>query len=201
MPVLPHFSRRNILTGFGIGAGGLLLAACGGSPPPPIYDLSAARDKFQGRGGVRGQILVYEPSAIALYDTERLVIKGTTQGLTYLPGAQWADRLPKLVQSRIIQSFENSNRFKSIGRPGDHISATALLNTEIRAFEVEEQTRQALVEISAKLVSQGSGRIETGKLFTARIPVATIDGAGASAALDEALRVVLSQIVSWAAGN
>ncbi len=173
------------------------LAACSGGPAPQTYDLSPLNGTVAGRSAGSGQIVIYEPNVIALYDSERIVIRGASQGFTYLPGAQWADRLPKLVQSRLIQSFENSSRYKSVGRPGDHISASALLTTDIRAFQIDEQTREAVVEISAKLVGQGSGRIETGQVFIARAPVGTIDGAGASGALDVALRQVLSQIVSW----
>ena len=192
-------SRRRFIAALAMTAAGLAVASCG-TPPSPTFDLSAARDIApRKRGGVGGQLLIYEPVTLAVYDSDRLVVKGATQGLTYLPGVQWADRLPRLVQTRLIQSFENANRFKSVGRPGDQITATMVLNTEIRAFQVEEQTRQALVEISAKVIGQGSGQIQRAQLFTVRVPVSSIDAGGATAALDEALRQALSQIVGWTA--
>ncbi|MBY0612196.1 MAG: ABC-type transport auxiliary lipoprotein family protein [Beijerinckiaceae bacterium] len=187
------------MAGLFITAAGLAVSACG-TPPSPTFDLSAARDiPPRKRGGLSGQLIVYEPVTLAVYDSDRLVVKGRTQGLTYLPGAQWADRLPRLVQTRMIQSFENANRFKSVGRPGDQISATMVLNTEIRAFQIEEETREALVEISAKVIGQGSGQIQRAQLFTVRIPVTSIDAGGATTALDEALRQALAQIVGWTA--
>ncbi len=194
-----HISRSRFRLVLTLGVLGISLAACS-SPPSLTYDLAAVKQLSSPRAGAsRGQLVIYEPGALAVYDSDRIVIKGMAQGLTYLPGAQWADRLPKLVQTRMIQSFENANRFKSVGRPGDRISATTALTTEIRSFQIEEQGREAVVEISAKLIGQGSGRIQAAQLFSTRVPAGTIDGAGASAALDEALRGTLAQIVAWAA--
>ena len=190
-------NRRRLLSGLSIGAAAVALAACG-SAASPTFDLSAARDVApKKRGTLSGQLLVYEPVALAVYDSDRLVVKGLSQSLSYLPKAQWADRLPRLVQTRMIQSYENANRFKSVGRPGDQITATMVLNSEIRAFQIQEDTREALVEISAKVVSGGSGRIERAQLFTTRVPVTAIDASGATAALDQALQATLAKLVGW----
>jgi cholesterol transport system auxiliary component len=169
----------------------------GGDPPPATFDLSAARDGLQGRAGTGGQLQVEEPTALQVYDSERIVAKSIAQGLSYLPDGQWADRLPRLVQTRMIQTFENSNRFRSVGRPGDDFAPDLRLVSEIRAFEADEATRNAVVEISAKLINTRSGGITRGQLFGAQTPVGTIDGAGASQALDQSLRAVLVDLVSW----
>ncbi len=188
VPFLSIFALCTLLT---------LISGCSGTPPQ-IYDLNSVEGRMIAGRGQKSQIIIYEPNVIALYDSERIVVKGKNQGFTYLPQSQWADKLPKLVQTRMIQSFENASRYKSVGRPGDHISASAVLTTDIRAFEISEETREAVVEISAKLVSQGSGKIETTRIFTARSPVNTIDGSGSSTALNNALQNALSQIINWA---
>jgi cholesterol transport system auxiliary component len=174
-----------------------LLTSCA-SALPQTYDLTALTASIKSSGAKKSQIIIYEPNVIAIYDSERVVIKGINQGFSYLPNTQWADRLPKLVQSRLIQSFENTNSYKSVGRPSDRISASAVLTTDIRRFEILEDSREAVIEISAKLVGQSSGRIETTRIFTSRAPVTSIDGSGSTAALDAALQIALSQIVNWA---
>ena len=192
-------SRRGLLALIGAGAAFAGLAGCS-TPASPTFDLSAAKDfPARTRGGLAGQLIIYEPVALAVYDSDRVVVKSANQSLSYLPGAQWADRLPRLVQTRLIQSFENAHRFKSVGRPGDQITATMVLNWEIRSFEIEEQSRQAVIEIAVKTVAQGSGRIERAQLFKTAIPVSMIDAAGATGALDEALKTILLQIVAWGA--
>jgi cholesterol transport system auxiliary component len=187
-------SRRVVL----LGGLSLPLAGCiGTASAPPAFDLSAAKEGLTGRPGTGGQLVVDEPSAIAIYDSERIVAKAIAQGMTYLPDAQWADRLPRLVQSRMVQTFENSNRFTSVGRPAEDIAPDLKLVSEIRAFEAVEESRLAIVEISAKLIGGNNGRILRGKLFGAETPLASIDGPGASAALNESLRLVLVDLVTW----
>lgn len=190
-------SRRQLVAGLGAGAALLALSGCG-SPPSTTFDLSAARDfKVRNRRPIRGQLIIYEPSALAIYDSDRIVVKSGSQGLTYLPGAQWADRLPRLVQTRMIQSFENANQFKSVGRPGDQITPTMVLNSDIRAFQIDAEEHVALVEISVKAISEGNGRIERANLFRATVPLGAIDVKSATSSLDEALRQTMQQIVAW----
>ena len=55
-----------------------------------------------------------------------------------------------------------------------------------------------MVEITAKIVGDASGRIQRAKLFSARVPAGAVDGPGAAQALDRALSQVLIEIVRWA---
>jgi cholesterol transport system auxiliary component len=60
---------------------------------------------------------------------------------------------------------------------------------------------EAVVEISARLVEEGAGRIAAARVFTVHLPVAGEDGPAAAAALDAALGDVMGQIVVWTAGR
>lgn len=178
-------------------AGGLTtLAACGGGNAPQTFDLTAPRDGLSRSAG-RGLLVVAEPSALAALDSNRILVTSARGGLAYLPDAQWADRLPKLLQVRLIQTFENGRRIAAVGRPGDRLLPAAQLNWEIRSFGVEEQSGDAVVEVSVKIVNDRSGRILAGQVFTSRVPGAGSDGATASAALDLATQDLLRSIVAW----
>ncbi|MGL4635547.1 MAG: ABC-type transport auxiliary lipoprotein family protein [Beijerinckiaceae bacterium] len=189
---MSQLSRRHLL----VGLAAMPLAACGGGPAPSTYDLTAPRDGLRRSAG-RRVIVVAEPTAVFALDSERIVVRAATGELTYLPKAQWADRLPRLVQSRLIQTFENTGR-AAVGRPGDRLSGTYSLITDIRAFEVREATRDAYVEMACKLVSAGSGNLVTARQFSAGVPVGAIEGAGATQALDQALSRVMADITGWA---
>jgi cholesterol transport system auxiliary component len=97
----------------------------------------------------------------------------------------------------VIQSFENAGR-AAVGRPSDRLAGETQLLIDIRSFEVREGTRDAVVELAAKLVGSASGRLANARLFGATAAVGAIDGQGASAALDQALGSVITQIVGWA---
>ena len=85
----------------------LPVAACGGGPAPSTFDLTAPRQGLRLTGSSRSVIVVAEPTAVFALDSERIVIRTSGGELTYLPRAQWSDRLPRLVQTRLIQTFEN----------------------------------------------------------------------------------------------
>jgi cholesterol transport system auxiliary component len=179
----------------------LLLGGCStlvGSPPPPTtFDLKAAT-QVTASGSGRAQIMVTEPAALQAISSERIVVRPGGDQVTYLPGAQWADRLPVLVQARLVQSFENAHRIGMVGRPDDKFTPDAVLTTEIRDFQIEAGgSPVAVVTIAARVVNQTTGRIAAANLFTARVPAAGISGAQAASALDQALQRVLAEIVSW----
>ncbi len=171
----------------------LALTACGGSSPLLTFDLNSAHD-FGGVKSGPGALAIYEPAASLPLDSERIVIRTGPEAVAYLKGAQWAGRLPSLVQARLIESFENSHGLRAVGRPG--LVAAYSLQSEIRRFEAEAPHGKARVEISARIVA-ANGRILTSKIFSAEAPTAKDDAATVTAALDEALANVLRQIVLW----
>ena len=118
------------------------------------------------------------------------------QSVAYLSGAQWADKLPSLIQSRLIESFQNAHLLRAVGRPG--ILADFSLQTSIRRFEFDAARGEATVEISAQILGQ-SGRIIAGRLFSGTVPVVSDDSSAVAAALDAALAKVMREIVIWTA--
>ena len=180
-----------------LGAGLLLLAGCGGGPPPATFDLTAPRGPVRARPA--GQFVVPEPTALLIYDGDRMVVRQGGQ-VSVLKGAQWADRLPRLIQTRLIQSFENVGLTAGIGRPGERISPDRQINVDIRAFEIDADRGEAVVEITVKLLRDATGRVGASRVFSARQP-AQAEPASAAAALDAALSQVLVQIVAWTGGR
>jgi cholesterol transport system auxiliary component len=171
----------------------LLLAACS-SAPLATYDLTPA-EGFAARAG-RGQLAVLLPDATLPADSDRIVVRTNPQSVAYLAGAQWADKLPSLVQSRLIESFQNAHLLRAVGRPG--MLADASLQTSIRRFDLDAARGEATVEISAQILGQ-SGRIIAGRLFSVTVPVASADSAAVASALDAALRQIMREIVIWTA--
>ena len=174
-----------------------LLQGCGGGVAPETFDLSAPT--FAGQRTPRGQLVVAEPTAVLPEDSDRVVIRTGPESVAYLTGAQWADRLPRLLQTRLIASFENAHALARVGRPG--ISADDTLSSEIRRFEIDVTKAEAVVELSVKLVSDRSGRIRAARLFTAAVPAPSKGPAAMTAALDRALADVLRQTVAWTAAQ
>jgi cholesterol transport system auxiliary component len=185
------------------GAGLILLAglaaACSSGSAPTTFDLSAASGRV--RGSVPGQVVVAEPAAVQALAGDRILTKDAAGTISVISGAQWADQLPRLVQARLIHTFENTSSIRAVNRPSTGVAADLNLVSEIRAFQIVTPTGEAFVEISAKLVSDREGRVVAGRIFRARVPAGRIDGPSAARALDRALAVVMIEIVRWVGGG
>lgn len=172
------------------------LAACA-SPAPPTFDLTAPSVEDSRRGGGR-QLAVTEPIALETLNGQQIVVRDDGGAVSSLSGAQWSDRLPALVQARLIQTFENAGQLRRVGRPGDGTIAAFQLATELRKFNIAPATGEAVVEIAARVIDASTGQVVSAKIFTASVPTATISGPAGAAALNQALSTVLREIVRWA---
>jgi len=181
-----------------IAAGLALLAAGCSGPAPTTYDLSAATAHV--RGSVAGQVVVAEPAAVQVLSNQQLIVKDATGTVSFLGSAQWADALPRLVQARLIHTFENSSLIRAVTRPSSGAVADVQLVSEIRSFEIQTPSNEAVVQLSAKLVNEQNGRIYNGRIFTRRVPVTAVDAASAARALDAALSGVMLDVVRWVSG-
>ncbi|MFF8800223.1 MULTISPECIES: ABC-type transport auxiliary lipoprotein family protein [unclassified Methylobacterium] len=189
------------LPGRGLRAGALLaslalLGGCGGGGTPLTFDLAALPGQPRA-GGTARSIVVSEPVGLQPMEADRIIVREPGGSLSFLGGGQWADRLPRLIQARVIQSLENTGRLRSVSRPGDKVPSDYQLVSEIREFDINSGTGEAVVDLSAKLIADGSGRVVNARVFTARVPVGKVDPQSAAAGLDAALSQVLADLVRW----
>lgn len=171
------------------------LGGCGGATPL-TFDLMALPGQGRAAASARS-IVVAEPVGLQPFEADRIIVREPGGGLSFLGGGQWSDRLPRLIQTRIIQSLENSGRLRSVSRPGDKIAAQYQLISEIRAFDIAAGSGEAVVDLSVKLIAEATSTVVAAKVFQARVPVAKVEPGSAAVALDAAMAIVLADIVRW----
>ncbi|MBA3449568.1 MAG: membrane integrity-associated transporter subunit PqiC [Pseudaminobacter sp.] len=181
------------------------LAGCaalpGGGPAPlDTFELSAPRiESAGGRGSA--QLLIAEPSALKALDGQDIVIKPAPGSIQFLKGAQWADRLPRVVQARLAETFQRSEKFAGVGRPGEGLAIDYQIIVEIRAFEVRvDGGEQADIELFVKILNDRNGTVRASRVFEANAPVSGSGNAAYVSALDAAFGQAASEIVAWADG-
>ncbi|WP_230530811.1 ABC-type transport auxiliary lipoprotein family protein [Microvirga roseola] len=174
-------------------------AACSSTPAPTTYDLSATTTRIRGAAGV--QIAVAEPTAVQPLTSEQIIVKDASGAIAALGGSQWADDLPSMIQARLVTTFENSSQSIGVVLPSSGTDVDVRLLSNLRSFQIMTPSNEAEVEIAAKIVSDQTGRIINSRIFRARLPVAAIDAANATTALNEALQVVMADIVRWVGGS
>lgn len=170
------------------------------SKPPTTYDLAAASGFPASQKTIAAKLAVPDPQAIIAYDTQKILVR-TAQG-TYsnLEGAQWADNLPKLMQARVLQSFENAHQLKSVSRPGDQTEGVYRLELGIRNFQISpEPAPTAVVEFSARLLND-KGDVTGARMFNMSVPAKSDQAADAVAALNAAFAKAAGDLVTWTIG-
>jgi phospholipid/cholesterol/gamma-HCH transport system substrate-binding protein len=164
------------------------------------FDLTAPRSFPRANSEApRGLLAVAEPTAPIIFDTQKLLMRASSGARTQIAeNAQWTDTLPKLVQIRIIQAYENATSPASVGRSADNIAADRQLLIDIRNFEIlASEHPVGIVELSAKLVGDKS-QIVDARTFSATAPAASTEAVAAAASLDHAFAQVAADLVIWA---
>ncbi len=184
-------------------AAGLERMTGGGSKPQPhIFDLPAPREIPNPAKIPAGQLIVAEPSSLGVLDTDKVLVRSEVADKPPFANAQWPDLLPKLVQSRLIQGFENAGYLRALGRAPDGVTADYTLLTDLRTFEiVMEPSPTARVEVAGKLMAADGKMIEA-KIFKANVavelPPSGIDAKSGVTALRAAFAEAGTQLVIWA---
>jgi cholesterol transport system auxiliary component len=184
----------------------LFLAGCTSlfaGPPSAIFDLSApslaAADASAQPVRPRNvQVLVPEPSTVRALDTERIAARPTASEYAYLPGAVWSDRLPKLLQARLVETLQNSGRARAVAVPGQGLLIDYQVVVDVRAFELT--TEGAHVDFAVRVMDDRNGRVLRTRVFQYLVPVQGKGTGAVVAALDRGMETAFSDIAAWAFG-
>ena len=173
----------------------------GGGPaaaPPVVYDLSPPETFPPIDKTFSGVMFVQEPSTVILYDTQKILIRPADREDPAFEQARWSDSLPKLLQARIVQSFENAKFLENVSKPIDGTTPKYQLLIDIRHFEIDTSgSPEARVEFAAKIVGE-DGTVLGAQLFQARGPASVSTPAEAAAALNTAFQKTAVDLVVWA---
>ena len=196
-------SRRRIIRLIG---GGSLLAAggCalpGSTPPPQLYVLSPKSTFANGLPASTAQLVVDEPFAAAGLDTARIALAPDSYRLEYFADAAWSDRAPAMVQTLIVESFENTGKIVAISRESVDLRADFILKTEMREFQAtlrgDDLPPEVKVQVNAKLVVMPQRLILANNTFQSVETATTRDLEAVVSAFDIALGHVLKDLVEW----
>ena len=165
-------------------------------PKGPTFDLLPPTTFTQAVKVPEKQLAIAELTAPALFDNDKIQLRKTATETAAIEGGQWSDSLPRLLQLRIMQSFENAGYGGNIGRASEGLTTDQQLVVDLRSFQISvEGEPTAIVEFGAKLLD--SGKIIGGRIIQGKAPAKAVDAAGATAALNEAFKQAAGQLVMW----
>ena len=197
--------RRELLRGLaGLTSLGLL-GACSGlvpgqSPPPTLFRLTPKSTFREDLPAVDWQLVLDTPVADAALNTTRIALMSSPMQVEYYARSSWTDRAPLMIQTLMIESFENSERIVSVGREGAGLRADFILKSELRELQAEYYEGDkplAHVMINAKLVAMPSRNIVASRTFERKIEAEADRLSDVVIAFDVALGKVLKSLVEW----
>lgn len=192
---------KSVVSSSGLALLALALANCAALPgggPAPLDTFELSAPSVNAHGHSRRQILIAQPSALKALDSQSIVIKPSDRSIQYLKGAQWADRLPLIVQARLAETFQRSGSFAGVGKPGEGLAIDYQVIVEIRSFEVRvDGGEHAEVDLFVRLLNDRNGEVRASKSFTATAPVSGKGNSAYVSALDNAFGDAAKQVVRW----
>jgi len=175
--------------------------------PPELFDLSPKSTFAPNLPKANWQLIVERPIAAAGLSSSRIALKRHPLRLEYYAKTTWTDIAPKMVQTLMVESFENSGRIVAVGRESAGLRSDFVLKTEMREFQAEytsgikngakTNAPRIRIRISAKLVLMPQRIIIAGKTIEKVVKAETNSMAAIVRAFDRALGKTLKNLVAW----
>jgi cholesterol transport system auxiliary component len=197
-------SRRLLLRTLG-GLTLLPLAGCGVlsqyTTPLDQYTLSPKTTFQNPPPKVDWQLVVEKPVAAAGIDTARVALSRNPYQVEYFAKAAWTDNAPSMVQTLMIDSFQNSGSIVGVGREAIGLRPDYLLKTDLREFQANYRGNDPVPEVHVKMIARlvklPERRIIASMTADRRAKAAGTKFTDVVDAFDEALGGVIKRIVMF----
>lgn len=195
--VLTVSRRASLLLGMGA-----ILSACNVIPdvnkPLNLYSLSPKMAPVTHSSALAGQLVIAEPKAGADLATNRIALTRAANRIEYFAEGVWSDAAPALVQSKLIQAFEETVPQLAVGRDSAGLKPDYILQSELRHLEASYfgSTGEAVIQITAKLVKMPERKIIKSISAAARQASGGSGLPSMISAFEAALATVFNQLVT-----
>ncbi len=174
------------------------------SKPNDLYLLSPKSTFSPSLPRVQRQIVVEEPTATAAVNTDQIAVQPTPLQVQYLARARWVDRAPLIVQTLLVESFENSGKVAAVGRSTVGLRADYLIVPDLREFqgivvsEVDNSSNiRVEVRMNIKIIDEFEDKIIASSSFQENVVSASDQTADLVTAFDTALGRTMRDAVEW----
>jgi phospholipid/cholesterol/gamma-HCH transport system substrate-binding protein len=166
--------------------------------PVESYDLTAPQIEAKPETTPRSQFFILDPTILIALDTQKILVSADGHTTPGFGKAQWSDSTPKLLQEKIIQSFENAGYIGLASKKVEGGPPGRQLAIDLRSFEiVGSESAKADITFSARILSS-QGKLLDARIFHATAPASASDVKPAIAGFNAAFATAASELVAWA---
>jgi cholesterol transport system auxiliary component len=189
-------------------AGACAVELPGSGAPARIYVLTPKSTFPKDLPNVDWQLLVESPNAPAGISSSRIALRRKLVELNFFARAAWTDSAPAMLQTLMIESFENTGKIVSVGRQVIGLRADFILKTDLREFQAEymDEDMRPMAEgsapyvrirLNAKLVAMPRREIVASETWERRLRADSPEMESIIHAFDESYGRILKRMVSW----
>ncbi|HEU0154370.1 MAG TPA: ABC-type transport auxiliary lipoprotein family protein [Arenimonas sp.] len=181
----------------------LLLAGCAAIGGPKtevrVYAPASSVTVDPAWPAVDWQLSIATSAANQMLDSSRIAVRPTPDRFQVYKGAAWADDAPELLQTALVEGFEDAGKFAAVGRFGGGARGDAGLLVEVRAFETiyVDGRPEAVIEVQARLVQFRGGGPVASKRFRQAVPGTSPEVDDMVAAFGDAMSALTTDLVAW----
>lgn len=189
---------RLIIIAAALAASGCVASLVETNPPKPRYLIGSVDQGLLTGDRVDWSLVVENPASARAYDTTKVAISRSPGRIEYFGDGEWAGRAPRIFQTALIESFENSDRIIAVGDRSALPLGDFSLQTDIREInlDVSGGARTARLAVYAR-IGNGRSEIYAAKRFSASVEASSLSGDDVANAFDRAFKAVITEIVAW----
>jgi len=168
--------------------------------PTDLYTVTPKSTFEPNMPDVYWQLAVETPVSSSNLNTGRIAIAMSPTSSDYYSKTAWTDRAPLMVQTRIVDSFENSRKIVAVARESIALRANYVLQPDLRNFEAMYfygGPPIVKVKLVVKLVRMPDRQIIGVASFERCVRARADKVQKVVDAFDQALGSVMKQLVNW----
>ena len=168
--------------------------------PTDLYTVTPKSTFEPNMPDVFWQLAVETPVSSSNLNTGRIAIAMSPTSSDYYSKTAWTDRAPLMVQTRIVDSFENSRKIVAVARESIALLANYVLQPDLRNFEAMYfygGPPIVKVKLVVKLVRMPDRQIIGVATFERCVRARADKVPKVVDAFDQALGSVMKQLVNW----
>ncbi|MCG8381350.1 MAG: ABC-type transport auxiliary lipoprotein family protein [Gammaproteobacteria bacterium] len=187
----------------------LMISGCGSllSTPAPndLYQLTSPPvTETTSKSKILWHLGIDYPDAIGGLHAKRIAIRENKNKVGFIQGMRWVEPLPEMLQTLVLETFEQSESFTFVQRQTIGLVTDYILQTEIRDYHVinaAQAGQQVHLRVQAKLVDRWKKSVFFENTFEYRISVSGRGKPQIITAFDQITHQFLESLLEWVAAS
>jgi cholesterol transport system auxiliary component len=181
-----------------------LLSACSFFSPvknEPVnsYVLNTLPEIHPQKSRHRISVLVTEPTASEINNTTQMAYTIGQHQVAYFAKNRWAETPAQMLQSLLIQTFQNTKYFYAVESPPITAQYDYVINTQLLQFEQQffKHSSDVVITLRVQVIKTNNNTIVASNQFTVREPTPENTPYGGVVAANQAAAKLTAQIVKF----